>query len=310
MKITIGERGILSNKNDTNGVNITMPLNVNEVNFGASPSYTNPINFNTPVTFSSTSIFSGSVTFNTPVTYSVAPVYNAPTVFSDSVTFNSSSVFSGSVTFNSNNPTVFNTPVSFSTTPEFSINSPRWIDLYPMPPVAGLNTSALTIQAVRDTPFIASFFSRSQNDSVSLTYQMPHNWITGSIVNVHLHCIPHGTAGGVVVIDGQYAWTYLGYSGTLPQNSGWTTYRVTRSIAVGDLFTEIAISVPDITPPSWAKASACLHVFWRRPASTDAGDTFESNNPTGSGAANLQLVSFDAHVQVAGFGTTNTFGPD
>jgi hypothetical protein len=137
---------------------------------------------------------------------------------------------------------------------------------------------------------------------------MPHNWVLGSEVRPHLHFRPHGTTGGVIVIDGYYAWSYLAYGQALPQLSGWTTFRQTKTILNSEMFYELAISLPSIVPPSWAGRSAHLQIFFRRPGFSDSGDTFTSSNPTGTGQANLELISFDAHVLIDGFGSVYEFG--
>lgn len=196
--------------------------------------------------------------------------------------------------------------------PAINDNMGRWNDLFPNPnTVVGTASAALTYQSVRDTPFLAAFFRNDQDDNLSFSYQMPHDWVLGSTLRSHMHFIPHGTAGGDVVINGYYCFTGLnGGSTALPQLSGWTSFRVVKTLVVGDMFKEQVISLPNIVPPSWASNSAHLHIFWQRPGSSDAGDTFESNNPgPGQVAANVQLVSFDTHYLRDGrLGTLYEFG--
>lgn len=183
-----------------------------------------------------------------------------------------------------------------------------WVDLFPFPWIEGSGASALTVQTTRDTRFRAPFFRHDQDDSISYVYQMRHDWVVGSAVRPHIHVIPHGAAGGVVVFSGEYAWTQIGEGQVLPPLAGWTTFRVTRTVLATELFQEIPISIGNVVPPSWAKRSAHLHMHWTRPGSSDAGDTFTSGNPTGNASSNLQLVSADCHILVEAPGSLTEFG--
>lgn len=193
----------------------------------------------------------------------------------------------------------------------------RWMDLFPVPYIQGTSTAALTTGAVRDSLFRANFFSSTQNDDVSFSYQMPHNWVIGSSVRPHLHFIPHGTGSedGYLVMDGYYSWTYIGNDTLqIPQQASWTYFRTKMYISSADFFEEKVISTDYIAPPtsfttnSYGR-SAHLHIFWRRPATLDSEDNFISLNPTGGGVANanIQVVSFDCHVLVKGSGSVNEY---
>jgi hypothetical protein len=185
----------------------------------------------------------------------------------------------------------------------------RWIDLPPTGVHYGANLANLTMQTVRNTPFMAAFFRHDQDDSVSYSYQLPHNWVIGSDIKPHMHFVPHGTTGGNVVISGQYTFTSAKNDGlALPENADWTTFKVTKTIETANLFKEHVVSVPVNVPSvSWLGQSSHLHILWKRPGQSDTDDTFTSSNPTGTQQANIQLVSFDAHVQIRTLGTTQEF---
>lgn len=198
--------------------------------------------------------------------------------------------------------------------PALNDNVGRWVDLFPNPnSVMGAASASLTVQTVRDTPFLAQFFRADQDDNLSFSYQLPHNWIVGSPVRPHMHFIPHGSATGVLVVEGRYCWTNVNNGLSMPAWANWTSFRVTKTITPSDQYKELYISLPDVLPPLNVGKSAHLHIFWQRPGASDSGDTYDktrgADNPTGLDVCNIELVSFDAHVLAdGGVGTYYEFG--
>lgn len=182
-------------------------------------------------------------------------------------------------------------------------SSLKWVDLFPTQFFDGAGSASVLIQNVRDTPFRAAFMQHNQDDNVSYTYQMPHHWAF-TPVDAHMHFIPHGTVGGDLVLTGYYCWTKY-QTDPLPPLSGWTPFRTVITIQTANLYKEHAVAIvpPIARPNSSYNESSLLHIYWSR-ASSDPGDTFKSSNPSGTAAANVQLCSFDAHVQVYGPGST------
>jgi len=185
-----------------------------------------------------------------------------------------------------------------------------WDDVPPNYASAGSGTAELTVKAFRNTGAEYQFFRHDQIDSYHLRYQMPHRWVVGSMIRPHMHFIPTANGSGTVVISGRYAWTQIGSGQALPSLAGWTSFRVTRAITPADLDQEIVLGIGQLTPPAWAKRSAHFHILWQRPggAGGDVGDTYETGDADGLGAANLALVSFDCHALLDASGSVDEFG--
>ncbi len=166
----------------------------------------------------------------------------------------------------------------------------------------GAGTAALTIEAYRDTPFLMWFMRHDQNDALNFVYQLPHRWNHATPVIPHLHVQPmaNPVATQVVRVNGIYAWTRPDYAAApLPALSGWTTFGpIDTPIAPGDVYVQKIISLGSVAPPSWARGSTCLLIWFRR-FGLDAGDTYTTNKTPGTGAANLGLISSDVHYRVA-----------
>lgn len=163
-------------------------------------------------------------------------------------------------------------------------------------------TADLTYEAYRDTPLRMPWLHRSQDDAISLHYQMPHNW-TLTAVEPHVHIIQGAATGGDLVLDGRLAWSRSGVS-NLPAWASWTPFRVKTTLSATQ-WTHTMISLGTFTPPAGALyPSASLHVWLRRPGSADAEDTYDGDKVGGpTTAANIGLEYVDCHVQVQGFGT-------
>lgn len=179
-----------------------------------------------------------------------------------------------------------------------------WDDVFPSRlSTLGAGSTPVT-QAYRDTPIRYEHLRHDQNTGYSVHYQMPHRW-AGTPVIPHWHVFPCGPTTGVVVITGQYAWTKPGFE--LGPLATWTSFRREYTISDVEQYRETILSLGEVTPPSWARESAHLHIFWQR-AGTDVLDTYDSSNPVGVPQANLAIISPDLHFQATKLGTETQFG--
>ena len=171
---------------------------------------------------------------------------------------------------------------------------------------ASTATADLTYEAFSDTPVRMPWLHRSQDDALSLHYQMPHNW-TLTAVEPHVHIIQGAVTGGDLVLDGRLAWSRKSNL-DLPAWANWTPFRVVTTLTATQ-WQSFAVSLGSFTPPAGALGpSAVLHVWLRRPGSSDSADTYEGDKVGGpTAAANVGLEYADCHVQVQGFGTPGLY---
>ncbi|MGL4809234.1 MAG: hypothetical protein ACRC4O_10865 [Giesbergeria sp.] len=166
---------------------------------------------------------------------------------------------------------------------------------------------ALTSEVYRDTPELWYWLSRSQNDSLSLKFQMPHDWDPTQAIEPHLHVVGAAPTTGNVRIIGRYAWSHFGDL-ALPALSGWGTIDTTTQILDTEQWVPKAISLGQLSPPTLAqKPSAFLHLWIQRPGQSDALDTYDGNKPSGTAAANLGLEGLDCHVLRTGLATAGRY---
>lgn len=172
----------------------------------------------------------------------------------------------------------------------------------------GLAVAALKVEGYRDTPVLYSFFQYNQVDTLSFKYQMKHAWKVGTQVRPHIHIIPMAAplSPEVVRIVGYYAWTQPDAPYALPALVGWTPFVIERTLSAADQYQERILAMDLITPPSWARASSHIHVYWKNDTG-HANYTYKTNKDHGTGAANIALMTFDTHIQVDDFGTTNEY---
>lgn len=170
----------------------------------------------------------------------------------------------------------------------------------------GIGASALTAEAYRDTPAVLLFMRHNEDDSLTFALQMPHSWKRNTEVRFHAHLIPMvspvAPGGEVVHFAYSYAWSKPGVE--LPANASWTsgTYNFTVAGDGSMTFKEQVVSLFNTTPTG-AKESAILVVNLKR-LGTSPNDTYDTNKVGGTGAANLCVLSVDAHFQKEKHGTT------
>lgn len=173
----------------------------------------------------------------------------------------------------------------------------RWDDLQGS--IAnGAGAGLLTLEFYRDTRFNMYFMRHDQNDELNFVFQTSHRWKYDTDVYPHLHVVAMADPAVTqyVVIDGYYAWTRPNHTTQIPALAGWTTFSQTVPIEPGDIYTQKILSLGSITPPSWARESTSLLIYFRR-YGTGPGDTYTTNKDHGTPAANLGLISSDVHYQ-------------
>ncbi len=137
----------------------------------------------------------------------------------------------------------------------------RWDDLSAVIS-EGTGPASLTYEAYRDTGFFMRFFRHNQNDSIFMTYQLPHGWDPSTAVRPHMHALPAAAGSGTVNFNYSYSWLGVN-SGTLGNGSSWTTGSISLSIETTDQYKQKIVSFGSITPPSGASESICYFLKLR-----------------------------------------------
>jgi len=162
-----------------------------------------------------------------------------------------------------------------------------------------------TYEAYRNTSWKTWFLRHDQADEIHLALQLPHMWNPTTDVKFHVHYIPmvNPTSAKTFALAGTYSWAVYGEA--TPANSGWTPWTATDTIATTDAFKEKIISCFTATPPSTAKESAILLIYLKRDTTPDTYDTDKTEGTTG--AANIAILSLDAHFEKNKDGTNEEF---
>jgi len=173
----------------------------------------------------------------------------------------------------------------------------RWDDIQG-PVEQGTGVSALTKEVWRDTPFQMYWLRHDQNDELNFVYQTSHQWKYDTAVRPHIHVMigadPVSTE--YIYIEGYYAWTRPNNVNALPAMSGWTYFSGSFAVNPGDINTQKILSLGSITPPSWARESTSIIIYFRR-YGTSPSDTFNTSKTYGTPAANVAILTTDLHYQ-------------
>lgn len=165
----------------------------------------------------------------------------------------------------------------------------------------GAGAAALTVEAFRDTAFLLWYMRYDQLDALNFVYQFSHRWDYSRAVVPHLHVMPVAdpAVAEVARFDGYYAWSRPGYAAApLPALVGWTPFGpIDLPVNPGDVYVQKIISLGAVTPPSWARGSTCL-LLWFRRFGTSPADTYNTPKVGGTPAANLAILSTDVHYRV------------
>lgn len=159
-----------------------------------------------------------------------------------------------------------------------------------------------TYEAYRDTPWKTYFLRHDQADEMHFALQMTHAWDPTTAVKFHVHVIPmvNPTTPQVIALTGQYSWASFGVE--TPADADWTDFVGTLTVGTSDAFTEGFVACFTATPPAGVHESAILLVYLKR----DAGgaDTYTTSKVGGTAAANVAILSADAHYQKNKDGTS------
>lgn len=177
----------------------------------------------------------------------------------------------------------------------------RWVDHF-AEIHEGSGGAALTYESFRNTGFNMHFFRSNQDDKTFMVYQLPHGWNSGS-VRPHMHCVPMASGTGNVIFEYQYYWSPI--NSTVGDGAMWASGSVTASFTPDDQYKHRALSFGTIAPSGAVGPSTMLFFAVSRPGATNAGDTYDTTKDHGTGAANLAVLYFDAHVQLMKAGTDN-----
>lgn len=182
----------------------------------------------------------------------------------------------------------------------------RWGDLPASVAVDTKGSVGLISEAYRDTGFFVKFFRSNQNDSVFMSFQMPHSWNPSTSVYPHIHVIPMSSGSGVVKMNYAYSWCLVNEA--LPAGRNWISGSVTASYTPSDQYVHRVISFGSISPPANAVESAMLVFKIERPGMSDNEDTYQMSKGGGTtAAANLAVLFFDLHYQRIKAGSTSQY---
>lgn len=179
----------------------------------------------------------------------------------------------------------------------------RWDDLYAFID-EGVGPAQLTYEAYRDTGFFMRFFRHNQDDSIFMTFQMPHAWDTSTAIHPHAHVVPMSSGSGLVKLNYAYAW--FNVSTEFPDSTGWTSGSVSASYTPADQFKQTIIDFGYLTP-SIQRESSILVFKVERQGSSDVSDTYSTNKTGGTAAANLGILFFDLHYQKIKAGSVDEY---
>lgn len=182
----------------------------------------------------------------------------------------------------------------------------RWDDLYAHID-EGTGPAQLTYEAYRDTGFYMRFFRYNQDDSIFMTYQMPHAWDPTTDIYPHMHYLPMASGSGVLEFNYAYAW--INVNTVLPGASGWTSGSISASLDPSMQYKQKVMGFGPITPSAGQHESSILVFKVERRGQSDLTDTYETSKDHGTASANVGVLFFDIHYQKIKAGTTTQF-PD
>ena len=151
-----------------------------------------------------------------------------------------------------------------------------------------------TYEAYRDTPWKTYFLRHDQADELHFALQMSHSWDRGP-VRFHVHVIPmvNPATPQVIALAGRYSWATFGVE--TPANATWTPFSATQTVGTSDAFKEAFIACFTATPPTGSLESAILLIYLKR--DSGGADTYTTGKAGGTAAANVCVLSADAHYQ-------------
>lgn len=189
----------------------------------------------------------------------------------------------------------------------YSMPTPRYEDQQvAIANFAFFSLATPTVEDYRDTDHRMMFFAHNQNDEVSLQAQFSHRRRLGvNLGDIHVHTVPMANASGNVYWEMKYTWQAVGSE--FPATASWTTVNSTQSITAADQYIHTTHTLAtDITAPDPDGYSTFLLIELRR-LGTDTNDTYDTDKPSGTGAANLGILNLDCHYLVDRSGSITRF---
>jgi len=176
----------------------------------------------------------------------------------------------------------------------------RWNDLYAQINEATGN-EALTYEQYRDSNLFLKFFRHNQDDKISMTYQMSHEW-DGTPVQPHMHWVPMSSGSGDVIFEYSYSWWTV--SGSLGAVNTWTKAYITASITPANQYQHLVTNFGgEISPPANAHESSLLVFTVSRLGGSAQQDTYTTSKDHGTNSANVGIIFFDLHYKRSKSGT-------
>jgi hypothetical protein len=159
----------------------------------------------------------------------------------------------------------------------------------------GVGTGLLTSEVYRDTVFVMNFFRHDQDDSLSLSVQMPtRKKLSYPLTEIHIHCIPMVTPSSSpqnVYFQIDYSWQNIGLA--FPLAASWVSANVTMPVATGDEFKTKEFVLASNIPAPTGETYDSLFLIRVARLGTSGSDTYNTNKAGGTAQANLGLVSVD-----------------
>jgi hypothetical protein len=176
-------------------------------------------------------------------------------------------------------------------------------DLRVNPALADKLRDQLVTEVYRDTNYLMSFFSHSVDKEINIELQMPHTKKLGDAIDFHLHLVPMANGSGTVRFTWEYVWFNIGSE--IPAATSWTSGSTEIALVAADQYKhrlhDILTSVA--APTGEGYSSIFLMRLIRE--GTHANDDYTTGKDHGTAAANLGLVSVDAHIRHDRFGSIN-----
>jgi len=170
---------------------------------------------------------------------------------------------------------------TFFTTGGINRFEPTWEDL--RAPVTAINPPGLGSDPTFNTTEIGYDFGAAGTEFLYITLQMPHNMMTGSVLEPHVHWEPSNADTGWVYWRLDYRWKNIGESASFSTSNMFAT-------ASGNVHTQQYSDFATISKPNARNSS----MFECKLSRIGGSDTF-----TGTAL----LKEFDVHYQIDSLGS-------
>lgn len=174
----------------------------------------------------------------------------------------------------------------------------------------GNRRAGLTYEAYRNTGFWMSFMRHNQDDELHITLQMSHRKRKGvNMGDMHFHLVPMSVPvlGVSDHVYFTYEYTWFNVYGDIPDTGSWVSGTKTWTVPVTGQYEHFVVDIlEDIAPPANESYSSIMLLRVTREG-TNPLDTYDVGKSPGTAAANLGILSLDAHVQMDRQGSYHEF---